>query len=533
MFPIVVIAGGKRMKRRIWICLMLLWMYSLTACQNQPGGTAAPETGQDIGMNAATDSPQSAQETEVALGQSAQTEPDYSPVIADGYQFVEGLGISEPGQPAFYQMDLSSPAEVKNQYASARLVNAVYQDKTVSVRIILKDYSVKRLSDQEAEKRAEKEEDGYFWIDREQQIYGHSKFRELQGMIGEANNRRGESALIYGQGIADVGFSFNSGHFENSGAGYLEDGFYATTMTLTRKDARFLTKEPDGVYELKLFGFEQPLRFEFSRVPEYDALSEIPGIQEWDGNYFLTTGRKRDQQMSVMSHMYPKEGYRIGLRSAKFSLTGKDKEAELDGMIYPLTSYLLSAEYFKGIQSNGVQEGVYDAAGWTDITSAKLVCTSISMMSEEASEDLSFPVPETEEALDEQVVFADGSLSLTAIRRIDEQLTGTDENGEDVTVPAVYVTVEQDGAADEPRMRWLLALCGRDAIQNGPFHEEYHIRYGARYPETERDSGLDRWNISGYKIPYRDGDTQIPVVFQEPYYEWDETIVFPVIINEL
>lgn len=510
--------------------MMLICICSLTACQNQPGGTGIQGNGRNAETNGTTASTQPVQEPASGSGQAMQTEPDYSPVIVDGYQFVEGLGISAPGQPAFYQMDLSSPAEVKNKYASARLVNAVYQDQTVSVRIILKDYSVKKLSDEEAGKVIEKEDDGYFCIDSQQQIYGRSEFRDLQRMTGEANDRRGESALIYGHGIADVGFSFNSGHYENSDAAYLEDGFYATTMTLTRREARFLTKEPEGVYALKLFGFEQPFRFEFSRVPEYNTLSEIPGIYEWDGNYSLVTGRRKDQQMSVMNHIYPKEGYRISLYSEKLSLAGKDREADLNAMTYPLTSYSLPVEYFSGIQSRGVQERVYDVAGWTDITSAKLVCTGISMTTDEASEELILTIPETEETLDEQIVFADGALSLTKIERIDEQITGADENGEEITVPAVYVTVRQDDTADKRQIRSLIALCGKDAIQNGPFHEQYNIRYGTRYPETESDGRLGRWSILGYKIPYRDGDTQVPVVFQGPSYDWDETFVFPVLL---
>lgn len=545
------------MKIRACIIAMVLVMGSLTACkmrqdaqaERQPDGdgtvTASQESISQDPVSQESAPQESGQRT---AAESIPPEKDYSPVIVEGYQFVEGLGISSPGQPAFYQMDMSFPVEVKNEYASARLVNAVYQDNTVSVHIILKDYSVKRLSDEETRQVIEKEkqdeekssrgeavtpDDSYFCIDRENKIYGRSKFQELQKEISRANNGRGELGLLYGHGIADVGLSFRSGRHEYSAAEYLEDGFCVTTTTLTRTDARFLTKEPEGVYELKLLGFEQPFRFEFSRVPEYGALNEIAGIQEWDGNYTVATGRRVDGLLSVICHTYPKEGYDINLYGAELSFADEDKAEDLSWDITPLVSYVLPAQDFAGIQRRNAVESVYDVNGRPDLTGCRLTCTAASLMTDEESEVLMLPIPEKEETLEEKVVFADGTLSLTKVERTDEQITGRDENGEEVTLPAVYVTVTQKDLPEDRQIRTLVAYCGEEAIQSGSLRERYDIHYGVIYPKVESDKESGNWKILGYQVPYREGETQVPVVFRSPSYQWEGTWGFPVEINGL
>lgn len=525
------------MKIKLWICVMLLWSGSLTGCQKQKAVSESMEAAIETSAPDMTDTPDILDVPE---------EPDYSPVIAEGYQFVEGLGIIAPGEPAFYQMDLSSPLEIKNKFASARLVNAVYQDKKVSVHIILKDYTVRRLSQEEEQQVIEKErqneerslrgetvrpDDSYFCIDQEKQIYGRSKFQDLQKQILEANGRRGKPAILYGHGIADVGFSFYSSYYEYSGDAYLDDGFYATIMTLIRDRGNFLMKEPEGVYELKLVGFEEPFRFKFSRVPEYDALNEIPGIQEWDGNYVLATGRRLDQQLSVLCHIYPKDGNKIYLTGTELSMTVEDGEDNPEWLVNPLTSYSMPATSFPGIKNGDVLERTFDVAGRIDIVSPKLICRNISVWSDEESEMLTLPIPERREALEERVAFEKGTLLLTRIEKTEETITGVDEHGEEITVPSVYLTVEQETQEKKHHIRTLVALCGGDAIKNGPLDEQYRFRYGARYPEMESGGNPGDWNILGYLLPYREGDTEISVVFWEPSYQWEETLVFPVKMN--
>lgn len=118
--------------------------------------------------------------------------------VVKGFQIVDGYGICEPGSPAFYQLSHSEGAgdgvrfEVENGMARLRLLGAVRQGQSMTVKYEITDYSVKVLPEEETKKIREQEKENrekqergepaewdfsYICLDEEKGIYGRSTLR--------------------------------------------------------------------------------------------------------------------------------------------------------------------------------------------------------------------------------------------------------------------------------------------------------------------------------------------------------------------
>lgn len=529
------------MNIRIVTLLLLTLPCWLTACQ--PTTETTPEITADSVIIEQTTAAETA-ESEGILS----SEPDYSPVIAEGYQFVEGMGISSPGVAAFYQMDISKPVELKNEYATAQLVNAVYQDNTVSAKILIQDHSVTVLSKEEIPEIREEQPDhgeaipfdnSYFCIDQEKQMYGRSAFQELQASISKANNGRGQMGLLRGHGIAEVGFAFHGQNVSRHYEEYLEHGYVTYSIEMKRQDARFLMKEPEGVYELKLYGFEEPFRFEFHKAPEYKTLDVIPGIEQQDGFYFLATGRtyldtnrkatkNQGNILRVSCHTYPKEGYDVPPFSAKLSVPIQGKETLLEDMRTG-SSISLQSDIFSGMPKWGTASYIYDISDTSDLASTKLICEGMTLVTHEKSKTYMLDIPETEAALDIQVEFSDAVLSLASIERREEPVAIGTYNNEVLKVSTIYLTT-LIAPKEESRQLWqLMALCSEDSIKD-PQTLYYDISpYAYARPDVEPDDYMKTRKTLGFIVPYEDGAEQIPIAFYNPRYQWKDTVTISVV----
>lgn len=127
-------------KSRFWICRIPFFIiFCLTACSLTGGGLERSE--EQTVSGAANQAEEAVTEQEVA----------------EGYQFVRGLGIISPGSPVIYRMTNLNTSEIKNEYGTAQLLNACYQDGRVIVTVLYKDYSVSVLSEEEAQQIQETE----------------------------------------------------------------------------------------------------------------------------------------------------------------------------------------------------------------------------------------------------------------------------------------------------------------------------------------------------------------------------------------
>lgn len=539
------------MNIRIVTLLLLTLPCWLTACQRTtettPEITEEPVT---IEQSVATEQTTAAETAESEGIPSSK--PDYSPVITEGYQFVEGMGISSPGAAAFYQMDISKPVELKNEYATAQLVNAVYQDNTVSAKILIKDHSVSVLSKEEIQKIREEQPDhgeavpfdnSYFCIDQEKQMYGRSAFQELQASISKANNGRGQMGLLRGHGIAEVGFAFHGQNVSHHYEEYLEHGYITSSIEMKRQDARFLMKEPEGIYELSIYGFEEPFRFEFHKVPEYKTLDGIPGIEQQDGFYFLTTGRtyhdmnqkttkKQGKRLHVFCHIYPKDGYDISPFPAKLSVPIQGKETLLEDMRTG-RSISLQSDIFSGMPRWGTATYDYDISDTQDLTSATLVCEGMTLVSDEKSETYLLDIPDTEAALDIQVEFSDAVLSLTKVERREEPAVTETDHEDLLKVPTLYLTTSITPKEENRQLWQIMALCSEDSIRD-PKTLYYDVSpYAYAHPDVEPGDFMEIRKIFGFIVPYEDGTEQVPIAFFNPRYQWKNTFAFPVITEEM
>ena len=451
-------------------------------------------------------------------GTSGTVGDDITEAISDQYQFAEGVGIFPPGTPILYQMDLSHPVTVENEYASVTLINAVWQDDVIGLRLALADRSAAMLTDEEVRQalkpgsQALDETDGYFCIDSARKLYGRSEYRRLVDSQTNYSGFVGITGRLYGKGFPeDSGCLFDRAPSTVSYDGVSEHGIIMTETELIIEKVGSTAGVPQGTYRLMITGFEKPLEFEFSQVPEFLLPEQIPGIEEREGSYFLVTGRQVGHRLHLLCHILPREGTRFMLL---------EKEASFEGeIVSPLYHFTLWDTPFSGFHRNNVTEIIYDTGGGSVPEGAELVCDGILLISEEESEVYTLEIPESAANLDIPVKFADSTLYLTGIEN-----KAADE---EMQTPSVYISA---ASADDRKDRdFIMVYALFDEGINASEEELRSFPYGITYPERERKAdSIYSGTIKGFRIPYREGEKQLKLKFREPAYYWKETFVLPV-----
>ena len=87
---------------------------------------------------------------------------------------------------------------------------------------------------------------------------------------------------------------------------------------------RFTLDEPEGVYELWLDGFKDPIKIVFKKAPAYDSLEDIKGMVNHEGFYGMAEGRAEEDGLRLTTYTYSQDGYRIGFSRGKLMATLSD-----------------------------------------------------------------------------------------------------------------------------------------------------------------------------------------------------------------
>ena len=218
----------------------------------------------------------------------------------------------------------------------------MFQDNVISVRVKFKDDTVTLIPDEKVKEILKQEEDNrkkqdqgisvqwddsYFCIDSEKHIYGRSAFQDRIRAEKKEQKAQGARAVTFdrikGKGIDGLGFTRqrNSTSYKDNGKG----GFYISQVweNTIGKD-RFTLDEPEGVYELWLDGFKDPIKIVFKKAPAYDSLEDIKGMVNHEGFYGMAEGRAEEDGLRLTTYTYSQDGYRIGFSRGKLMATLSD-----------------------------------------------------------------------------------------------------------------------------------------------------------------------------------------------------------------
>ena len=503
-------------------------------------GENAQDTGTPRGQEVVPDTP----DMEAGQETAAEQQGEDGLMTADQWQMVPGYGICKKGEPVLYVLDMdASQMKTDEKGVSARLLSAVFQDNVISVRVkfkddtvtLIPDEKVKEILKQEEENRKKQDQgisvqwdDSYFCIDSEKNIYGRSAFQDRIRAEKKEQKAQGARAVTFdrikGKGIDGLGFTRqrNSTSYKDNGKG----GFYISQVSENTigKD-RFTLDEPEGVYELWLNGFKDPIKIVFKKAPAYDSLEDIKGMVNHEGFYGMAEGRAEEDGLRLTTYTYSQDGYRIGFSRGKLMATLSDgRTVELVPVLgEQLTT---SLDQLSGIQPRSIQETLYRRPEGTVVTEASLHAEKPVVISPEQGSVLEIPITGERQPLDVVVEFRDCRIYLTGISPIDELYEyGTDDNGNPLTRHMVYINARAEMRDADKSLYYVNAVQpeeGQEGSSGDPLKTVYALADMA---------GADKNNageLAGFKALYEEGESVIRLQLQRPTYGWNQEFVLPV-----
>lgn len=511
---------------------------------NQENQAAKEENARDTGTTRGQEAVPESSDMEAGQERAAAEQGEDGLMTADQWQMVPGYGICKRGEPVLYVLDMdASQMKTDEKGVSARLLSAVFQDNVISVRVkfkddtvtLIPDEKVKEILKQEEENRKKQDQgisvqwdDSYFCIDSEKHIYGRSAFQDRIRAEKKEQKAQGARTVTFdrikGKGIDGLGFTRqrNSTSYKDNGKG----GFYISQVweNTIGKD-RFTLDEPEGVYELWLDGFKDPIKIVFKKAPAYDSLEDIKGMVNHEGFYGMAEGRAEEDGLRLTTYTYSQDGYRIGFSRGKLMATVSDgRTVELVPVLgEQLTT---SLDQLSGIQPRSIQETLYRIPEGVVVTEASLHAEKPVVISPEQGSVLEIPITGERQPLDVVVEFRDCRIYLTGISPMDELYEyGTDDNGNPLTRHMVYINARAEMRDADKSLYYVNAVQpeeGQEGSSGNPLKTVYALADMA---------GADKNNageLAGFKALYEEGESVIRLQLQRPTYGWNQEFVLPV-----
>lgn len=526
-----------KMKHILWILPVVL--LSVTACQKQDGerGSSAEGHISETAETAATLEPADTADSK------ENAKPDYAPAIADGYQFVKNLGICKPDHPVIYMIEKPETAGITNDYANARLTDVFYQDKMLVIKLVLEDTSISVIPADEVEQLLKKEQENYekqergeaanwdnsyFCIDMEEKIYGRSRFWEVLNGNNPNGSNRLVDARLFPPGLSESGYGFQTQTFHTDYKEY-EDGWHSIiTAELELRNVPFTKEELGEIFELKLSGFDTALSFRLQAAKEVPELKELPGWTETEGMSFLVYGEADNQDLTIFWYPFREDDSAVSPVAAEVSYrtAGSEAEKTCPLQLYGGRSNLVSL--FDGLDSSGMRKFTCRLPVEQEIQEVKLVLDHLTVSTNEQSGIYPIPIPETMEDLDLNVGFRDGTLHLTKVERMTEEISlGQEADGSEILKPGIYLTARAEGKTEGMHMGIVLGYEADFLDKNG---EIDRYRRGPVYPHVT-DQPIHACEVKGYRIPYEPDAKEVDILFWNPNYLLEQQFVLPVVFD--
>lgn len=486
-------------------------------------------------------------ETEQGEAQEARemTQAGAEADVVKGYQFVDGYGICAPESPAFYQLSRSEGTgdgacfEVENGMAKLRLLGAVRQGQSMTVKYEIIDYSVKVLPEEETKKIREQEKENrkkqergepvewdwsYICLDEEKGIYGRSEF-ETKLFENKKPGLYTGDARIYGTGMPAGGMTFRTGAVETGNETFFEEGALTRFFVKNMEDGGFTEKKPDGLYELKVDGFEKPLVFAFEKTPEYQSLEEIEGITVQDGFCVFARGKEEDGELTITVNTYSEDGFRLQPgRSEVRVMAGPKKDGKEEVEILNVERVLHTSvkENYQGLKAGSCTEFTCKLPEGMELRSVEFAPEEMAAVSDEVSPAIRVEIPEKDGVIGQKVEFRDAVVSLTAVHRTEErQEMGTDEAGKTVMKPVLRI--DASASSTNPALEFYLAggYTGEET--------ERPVYYNGGITPIIKDGEGGR--MEGFHIVYEEGGGEVTFYLASPCYKLVKRLEFPVLLQ--
>lgn len=439
------------------------------------------------------------------------------------YQFARKYGIVQSEYP-LYELDAVVEYEVPDKEMKVSLTFAVCQNRELIVGMVLDDYGeVKQIGPDE-----NPPEDGRYLTmpDGTKIVY-----ENYQSELWAA----GEGLFLTGPGLPEDGIK----PLESMYPAY-PDYFMAYGNMRYLIEAKFeLPSAPDqesglSGYALQVLDFEKPVEFALKGAPEYASLEELAAaehgsIAEHDGISIISMGERSEEGILVSWYVFSEAGDR------SVSLTYKPPLQEVDLPVitggerdYPIKElsanpFWDSAEAYRLSEVKGYGRRyrcMFDVPQAEQGTALQIHIPGITFLDSAESEPVTLPVPEDYEALNQDIHWKEGSVRILGITKMKEPQTVEKRDGAGnlkvIERPAVYIDVEAVHEEKDLALRGL--ICQRKLRWSGWEHERYDFD--------------ENGSLSGFRIFYEEGDTEVTLKFHGARFYWDQPFVMDLILAE-
>lgn len=487
----------------------------LTGCQ---GRTAAGFT---ISTEVATAFSTEAPSETSGFSEESFTEP--SPGVEEGhpdvvplYQFVKGQGIIRSSAPVFV-LDADTPPQLTENDATAKLLSVIWRKQELYAEFKIEDCSAES-TDAAQESLAE---DEYITVDKNIRIPMHGYRKNEWGSA--------EDLVFNGPGIPEdicrpknVTQSY-SDHLlgEHGYIRYFICGLFETKPLDLQTD---LTG-----YSFRIPEFNTPLEFSMKPAPGYDSLEALAagqgGMDTHDGYSILATATAVEDGILIDLYTYNEKEKIMAVQIT----SPKENVPVLSqgGKTYPTKSiapYAGVADYYRMDEVvPGTQnlQFLYDVPAAEQNASFTLTVPAVILPAAESSGHITLDIPEDSAELDMDIPFQDGTLRLQKITRMKKprEYRDMDQLGNVVSVekPAVYLELSAQTSSEEKEIKNI--LCRRKA--------DDAVWYTEKEWESQQIEFDEEQNIKGAYVFFEEGDTEITILFSNPWYYWNQPFVIP------
>lgn len=477
------------------------------------GEAAGPGTQENVSRPVAGMEQESAPETK--LESESETDPQGA-IPALPYQFASKYGIIQSEYPV-YQLDDVIESKYPQEEKTIALTSALHQKQELLVSMVLNDYS----EVQKIPAGGEPPEDSrYFKLSDGSMIVSEKYQDELW--------KSGEGLFLTGPGIPEGGikpvesvYADDSAYFESYGnRRYIIEAKFELPSAPVGEDGL-------SGYGLRLFDFENPVEFAMKRVPEYGTLEELAqkehgSMDTHDGISIISMGEKVKEGILISWYVYSEGGE--GPISIAYNPPPLDMELptiSANGKQYVIRKQTANP-YWDNMGHCGLSDikqygrrfrCLFDVPREEQDGLFQMHIPGITFLNREESQPVTLPVPEDYKELKETIPWRDGSVRILGITRMKEPQTIESEDGQgNVKVterPAVYIDVAAVHEDKELALKSL--LCQRK------------LRWGKWEPE--RYEFDEKGNLSGFRIFYEEGDTEVTLKFHGAAFYWDQPFV--------
>lgn len=463
--------------------------------------------------------------------------------IVEGVQLADGYGIFKAGQAPVYILK-EEPKVIETEGAKAWLLSSVYQDGLFRFLVKVEDHSITLIPQKEVEELLKQQEDDpvlqektdrqllhldYFPIDPDNKVYGRSEFEikagyrtSEEGVLNEFQKDHFTNTIT-GAGIPGGSFSAERTGCIRQYQEYLSRGYVTSYFWYYTDQMKLDIPGPEGSYRIDIPGFTDGFTAEFKKARQYPSVKDIPGMIFKDGVGMLAEGELTGNNLTVNTFVWSDGTYGLTpeVSGLACELEGNTEHAVRTRFQSNQNNYGSTREFYSLMEGTAWKSFSYEIPEGFEKGEFFLECSKVNLSAtKDQSQWLQIPIPDEKTELDLSAELSDCTIHILSAEIRDEPWGGTAESGsDDDRRPYVYLETKVDLKGDKfLRMESVLA----NQVEDDP--QDLTPR---RWFGSYMSNGL-----TGLRAYYEDGDEELPLRFEKPYYSWYEKFRLPVQIKE-